>query len=88
MRASTDRWRGEDKRVPLQDLLNIARTTLSSKILTHDKDHFAALAVDAVLRLRGSGDLEAINILKKPGGTLRARPPGPPAISLCSHAHR
>ena len=57
-----------------QDLLNIARTTLSSKILTHDKDHFAELAVDAVLRLRGSGNLEAINILKKPGGTLRARP--------------
>ncbi len=57
-----------------QDLLNIGRTTLSSKILTHDKDHFAELAVDAVLRLRGSGNLEAINILKKPGGTLRVRP--------------
>ena len=54
-----------------QDLLNIARTTLSSKILTHDKDHFAKLAVDAIKRLHGSGNLEAINILKKPGGTLR-----------------
>ena len=30
--------------------------------------------MDAVLRLRGSGNLEAINILKKPGGTLRVRP--------------
>lgn len=30
---------------PAQDLLNIARTTLSSKILTTDKDHFAQLAV-------------------------------------------
>lgn len=54
-----------------QDLLNIARTTLSSKILTHDKDHFAELAVDAVLRLKGSTNLEAIQIIKKPGGTLR-----------------
>jgi chaperonin GroEL (HSP60 family) len=32
--------------------MNIARTTLSSKILTHDKDHFAKLCVDAVLRLK------------------------------------
>lgn len=56
---------------PRQDLLNIARTTLSSKILTHDKDHFAELAVDAVLRLRGSTNLEAIQIIKKPGGTLK-----------------
>ncbi|KAK9821984.1 hypothetical protein WJX81_002760 [Elliptochloris bilobata] len=61
----------KDEKKFRQDLLNIARTTLSSKILTHDKDHFAELAVDAVLRLRGSGNLEAINILKKPGGTLR-----------------
>ena len=33
-----------------KDLLNIARTTLSSKILTHDKNHFANLACDAVMR--------------------------------------
>src|SRR5690242_14873386 len=35
-----------------EDLLNIARTTLSSKILKQEKDHFAKLAVDAVLRLK------------------------------------
>jgi len=35
-----------------QDLLNIARTTLSSKVLSQDKDYFANLAVDAVLRLK------------------------------------
>jgi hypothetical protein len=46
-------------------------TTLSSKILTGDKEHFAALAVDAVLRLKGSGNLEAIQLIKKPGGTLK-----------------
>ena len=35
-----------------EDLMNIARTTLSSKILTQYRDHFANLAVDAVLRLK------------------------------------
>ena len=60
-----------DKDAFRRDLLNIARTTLSSKILTHDKEHFAELAVNAVLRLQGSTDLEAIHIIKKPGGTLR-----------------
>lgn len=34
------------------DLMNIARTTLSSKILSQDKEHFAELAVDAVMRLK------------------------------------
>lgn len=62
---------GENKDAFRNDLMNIAKTTLSSKILTSDKEHFAHLAVDAVLRLRGSTDLEAIQILKKPGGTIR-----------------
>lgn len=51
--------------------MNIAMTTLSSKILTTDKEHFAGLAVDAILRLKGSGNLEAIHLIKKPGGSLR-----------------
>ncbi|KAJ1976926.1 T-complex protein 1 subunit beta [Dimargaris verticillata] len=53
-----------------EDLVNIARTTLSSKVLSHNKDHFAALAVDAVLRLKGSTNLEHIQIIKKVGGKL------------------
>uniref|UniRef100_A0AAQ5Z1I3 T-complex protein 1 subunit beta n=1 Tax=Amphiprion ocellaris TaxID=80972 RepID=A0AAQ5Z1I3_AMPOC len=53
-----------------EDLLNIARTTLSSKLLTHHKDHFSQLAVDAVMRLKGSGNLEAIHVIKKLGGSL------------------
>lgn len=53
-----------------EDLLNIARTTLSSKILYQHKDFFANLAVDAILRLKGSGALNAIQIIKKSGGTL------------------
>ena len=50
--------------------MNIARTTLSSKILQQRKDHFARLAVDAVLRLKGSTGLEAIEVIKKLGGNL------------------
>jgi T-complex protein 1 subunit beta len=54
-----------------EDLLNIARTTLSSKILSSSKDYFAKLAVDAVMRLKGSTDLNNIQIVKKVGGQIR-----------------
>ncbi|KAE9421401.1 hypothetical protein Angca_007320 [Angiostrongylus cantonensis] len=53
-----------------EDLLKIARTTLGSKILNQHKEHFAKLAVDAVLRLKGSGHLDAIQIIKKLGGSM------------------
>lgn len=52
------------------DLVNIAKTTLSSKILAQDKEQFAELAVDAVLRLKGSTNLNNIQIIKKAGGKL------------------
>ena len=52
-------------------MLAIARTTLSSKIVQQDKEHFARLCVDAVLRLKGGTDLEAIHIIKKAGGSLK-----------------
>eukprot|EP01114_Cavostelium_apophysatum_P004627 TRINITY_DN1495_c0_g1_i1.p1 TRINITY_DN1495_c0_g1~~TRINITY_DN1495_c0_g1_i1.p1 ORF type:complete len:537 (+),score=172.38 TRINITY_DN1495_c0_g1_i1:157-1767(+) len=54
-----------------EDLMNIARTTLSSKILNQAKDHFSKICVDAVLRLKGSANLDAIHIVKKTGGSLR-----------------
>lgn len=54
-----------------KDLLNIATTTLSSKLVTDSKNHFANLAVDAVLRLRGGHNLEHIQLLKKSGGTMK-----------------
>jgi T-complex protein 1 subunit beta len=53
------------------ELIEIAETTLSSKLVTYDKKHFAALAVDAVLRLRGSNNLDHIQVLKKAGGSMR-----------------
>lgn len=42
---------GDPKRFR-EDLVNIAKTTLSSKVLAQDKNYFANLAVDAVLRLK------------------------------------
>ena len=53
-----------------RDLKNIAMTTLSSKLLLQDRDHFSSLAVDAVMRLKGSGNLDYIKIIKKAGGTI------------------
>merc|ERR1712071_255675 len=53
-----------------EDLMNISRTTLSSKILAQHKEFFAKMCVDAILRLKGSGNLQAIQIIKKQGGTL------------------
>lgn len=52
------------------DLMDIATTTLSSKLVTDSKNHFASLAVDAVLRLKGGSNLEHIQLLKKAGGTM------------------
>jgi chaperonin GroEL (HSP60 family) len=45
-------WLSNDESVFENDLFNIARTTLSSKVLNTDKDYFAKLAVDAVRRLK------------------------------------
>jgi len=52
------------------DLVAIARTTLSSKVLSQDREYFANLATDAVLRMRGATDLTNIQIIKKAGGKL------------------
>lgn len=54
-----------------EDLLNIARTTLSSKLLVQEKEHFAQLAVDAVLRLADSNNLDYIQVIKRSGGTMK-----------------
>ena len=62
---------GKDDAAFRQDLLRIAQTTLSSKLLKHEKEHFATLAVDAVLRLRGKPNLDYIQVIKKPGASLK-----------------
>jgi T-complex protein 1 subunit beta len=61
----------KDEKAFREDLEAIARTTLSSKVLSQDKVQFAELAVDAVLRMRGSTDLTHIQIIKKAGGKLK-----------------
>jgi len=61
---------GGDEAAFREDLMNIARTTLSSKILAQHKDYFAKMTVDAVLRLKKSGNLDAIQITRVHGGTL------------------
>ncbi|EGF77220.1 hypothetical protein BATDEDRAFT_91936 [Batrachochytrium dendrobatidis JAM81] len=60
----------KDAQLFREDLINIAKTTLSSKVLSQDKEYFAKLAVDAVLRLKGSTNLDHIQIIKKHGGKL------------------
>ena len=42
----------------------------SSKVVLHDKDHFANLCVDAVMRLEGSTNVDMVQIIKKEGGTM------------------
>ena len=69
VKAATDH--SQDEEAFKKDLIDVARTTLSSKILTQEKSLFASLAVDAVLKLNGSTDLEHIKIIKKPGGSLK-----------------
>lgn len=68
-----------------EDLFKIASTTLSSKLLRLEKDHFAKLAVDALLRMQrdmkehGGNETDAsshinlslIQIIKKTGGSLK-----------------
>lgn len=60
----------EDNESYREHLTTIAKTTLSSKIISQSKELFAKLCVDAVLRLKGSGNLDSIQIIKKMGGSL------------------
>ncbi|KAH7825197.1 chaperonin containing TCP1, group II (cytosolic) [Monocercomonoides exilis] len=60
----------EDKEKYMNDLLNLARTTLSSKILTQDREQFSRMAVEAILRQGDDVSLESIGFIKKIGGTL------------------
>jgi T-complex protein 1 subunit beta len=54
-----------------EDLKQIASTTPSSKLLTYEKNLFAELAVEAALRIKEHLNLEHIQIIKKPGGSMR-----------------
>jgi T-complex protein 1 subunit beta len=75
--GSTDIDESSSKEALRQCLLEIASTTLSSKLLSYEKDHFAQLAVNAVMRLGNlsssvdKNNLAHIQVLKKAGGSLR-----------------
>lgn len=53
-----------------QDLIDVACTTLSSKVLGPYKQHFAEMCVNAALRIRQHTNLHAIQIIKVNGQTL------------------
>lgn len=54
------------------DLFNIARTTLSSKLLTQHKDFFAKICVDAIVKIKEDpkATLDSVQIIKKLGGSM------------------
>lgn len=60
----------KDEKAFRSDLVNVARTTLSSKILHSAGDHFADICVSAMLRMKGGTDLANIQIVKMVGGKL------------------
>ena len=53
------------------DLMNLARTTISSKLLHNELEHFTKLAVDAILRIKHNPNLELIQVIKVLGGSLK-----------------
>jgi T-complex protein 1 subunit beta len=53
-----------------KDLMKIAKTSLGSKILAQHSNHFAKLAVEAVLRLNDKVSLDSIQVIKKLGGSM------------------
>ncbi|KAI0984375.1 hypothetical protein GJ496_006789 [Pomphorhynchus laevis] len=59
-----------DEREFYQDLMDVASTTLSSKVLGAHKAHFAELCVKAALRIRQHTDLRAIQLIKVNGQSL------------------
>jgi len=60
----------DDEEAFKRDLKNIAMTTLSSKLLKSERELFSDLAVESVLRLKGSSNLDYIKLIKKAGGCL------------------
>lgn len=50
--------------------MKIAKTSLGSKILSQHSEHFANLAVEAVLRLGQQSSLDSIQVIKKLGGSM------------------
>jgi hypothetical protein len=54
-------------------LIKCAATSLNSKLISHQKDFFAPIVVDAVLSLDEDLSLDMIGVKKIPGGALEVR---------------
>ena len=67
----------KDEKAFRQDLLNIAKTTLSSKVLSQDKEMFAEIAVNAVLKLKGASGTPTARRRRRRGRRRRRRAPTP-----------
>nr|ANM86103.1 T-complex protein 1 subunit eta [Stygiella incarcerata] len=52
-------------------LVNCARTTLNSKLISGHKDFFAEMAVDAVMALDEDLNMDLIGVKKVPGGSMQ-----------------
>lgn len=73
-----DQMTVEVAKLPADAVLNVARTSISSKIIGHDGDYFAQMAVDAVTAVESVGrdgkkkyPINTINILKAHGKSAR-----------------
>ena len=62
-----------DKDAFYKDLINIANTTLSSKLVTHEKEMFSKMVVDAVLRLGENPSLDLIKEIEIGRASCRER---------------
>jgi len=60
----------QDEKEKRDLLIRCAATSLNSKLISHQKDFFAPIVVDAVLSLDEDLPLDMIGIKKVPGGTL------------------
>lgn len=57
----------EIKNENYEEMINLAKTTICSKVLKCDLNHFSKLCVDAILKLEEENDLNLIQIIKTNG---------------------
>ncbi len=66
---------GSDPQKQREMLMHCAGTALNSKLISHQKDFFAKIAVDSIMHLDDNLDLKNIGIKRIPGGSITVKPP-------------
>ena len=61
---------GTDAKKKREMLMHCAGTALNSKLISHQKDFFAKIAVDAIMHLDDDLDLKNVGIKRIPGGSI------------------